>query len=110
MWMPSRKAGQIPRVSTRLSLSVENDEADAGCDGRTCLARPNPQARNRDREIFIFSVQLTTSRIGNYTWLIHTLLKVLVTSQIHFCSVITHDTIITINTIITITTRQCYSL
>ena len=28
---------------------------------------------NRDREIFIFPVQLTTSRIGNLTRLIHTL-------------------------------------
>ena len=26
-----------------------------------------------DREIFVFPVQLTTSRIGNFTWLILTL-------------------------------------
>ena len=30
-----------------------------------------------DREIFIFPVQLTTSRIGNLTRLIHTLLYVM---------------------------------
>ena len=30
---------------------------------------------NADREIFIFPVQLTTSRIGNLTWLILTLSK-----------------------------------
>ena len=29
----------------RFSLSVENERADAGRDGRTCLARPNSQAR-----------------------------------------------------------------
>ena len=39
---------------------------------RTHLARPNSQA-NADREEFIFTVQLTTSRIGNLTRLIHTL-------------------------------------
>ena len=43
------------------------------------MGRPNPShetkfsGANGDREIFIFSVQLTTSRIGNLTWLIHTL-------------------------------------
>ena len=31
---------------------------------------------NGDREMFIFPVQLTTSRIGNLTRLIHTLLYV----------------------------------
>ena len=28
-----------------LSLSVENEQTDAGRDGQTCLARPNSQAR-----------------------------------------------------------------
>ena len=32
---------------------------------------------NGDREIFIFPVRLATSKIGNHTRLIHTLLKVL---------------------------------
>ena len=52
MWTPSRKAGGIPWKSTRLmiddwwfSLSVENERADAGRDGRTRLAGPNSQAR-----------------------------------------------------------------
>ena len=31
---------------------------------------------NRDREIFIISVQLTTSRFGKLTWLIHTLMTI----------------------------------
>ena len=28
-WTPSRKAGQIPQVSTRFSLIVDNEQADA---------------------------------------------------------------------------------
>ena len=39
------EAGEISRVSTIFSLSVENEQADAGRDGRNCLARPNSQAR-----------------------------------------------------------------
>ena len=55
---------------------LENEQADAGPDGRTCLARPNSQARTgTDSKIFNLSVQLTTSRIGSLTpRLIHTLL------------------------------------
>ena len=34
-----------PRKSTRLSLSLENEQAAAGPDGRTRLTRPNSQAR-----------------------------------------------------------------
>ena len=43
------------------------------------MGLPNPSCEtkfsgaNGDREIFIFPVQLTTSRIGNLTRLIHTL-------------------------------------
>ena len=48
-------------ISTRFSLSVKNEQADAGRDGRTRLARPNSQARTGTvREMFIFAVQLTT--------------------------------------------------
>ena len=36
-----------------------------------------------DRERFIFPVQLTTSRIGNLTRLVHTLLYVMTISYIH---------------------------
>ena len=50
-------------MSTRFSLSVENEQADAEFSGA-----------NRDREKIIFPVQLTTSKIGNLTRLIHTLL------------------------------------
>ena len=63
-------AAEIGRnpVSTRFSLSGDYEQADAGRDGRTRLVRPNSQARtNVDRIMFIFPVQLTTSRIGNLT-------------------------------------------
>ena len=46
-----------------------DEQADAGRDCRTRLARPNSQAR-ADREIFIFTVQRTSSRIDNLTRLI----------------------------------------
>ena len=38
-------AAEIGRnpVNTRFSLNVENEQADAGWDGRTLLARPNSQ-------------------------------------------------------------------
>ena len=56
-----RKSGGIPWVSTRYSLlSMDNEQADTGRDGRTRLARPNSQAGvNGDRKMFIFPVQLT---------------------------------------------------
>ena len=40
-------AAEIGRnpVSTRFSLSMENEQADTGRGGRTRLARPNAQAR-----------------------------------------------------------------
>ena len=39
---------------------------------RTRLAKPNSQARTGTAKyfVFIFSLQLTTSRIGNLTWVI----------------------------------------
>ena len=60
------------------SLSVEeNKQIDAGQDGRTHLVRPNSQARTGTGKCSCFPVQLTTSRIGNNTRLICTLLNVL---------------------------------
>ena len=44
-WRPPRTAGGIPRVSTRFSLSMENEQAGSGRNGRTRLARPSSQAR-----------------------------------------------------------------
>ena len=52
----------------------DDEQVDAERDCQTHLARPNSQAgANAAREIFIFTVQLTTSRIGNLTRLIHAL-------------------------------------
>ena len=53
-WMPSWKSGGIPRVSARFSLSVENEQADAGRHGRTRLARPSFQARAETGEYSFF--------------------------------------------------------
>ena len=48
-------------------------QADAGQDCRTRLARPNSQARTRTGKYSFFPVQLSTSRIGTLTRLIHNL-------------------------------------
>ena len=48
-------------------------------DGRADVRRGGA---NGDRENSIFPVQLTTSRIGNHTWLMSSLLKVMTT---HIC-------------------------
>ena len=50
-----------------------DEQADAGWDCRTRLARPNSQARTRTGKYSFFPVQVTTSRIGNLTRLIYTL-------------------------------------
>ena len=53
MWTPSQKSGGTPRASTInrfINLGVENERADAGRDGQTCLARPNFSGANGDRE------------------------------------------------------------
>ena len=44
IWMPPWTSGAIPRVSTRFSLSVENEQAETRRDGQICLAKPNFQA------------------------------------------------------------------
>ena len=48
----------------RFILSVENERADAGRDGRTSFARPNFQARTGTTKKNSFPVQVITSRIG----------------------------------------------
>ena len=74
-WTLPGKAGGIPRVSTRSSVSVESTHANAGRDGRTCLARPNSQART--------GVQLTTSRTGNLIQSIYTMLEMTTIYQVY---------------------------
>ena len=56
-WMQPRKSGGIPLESIRFSLSMENEQADAGRDCRTRLARPNSQARTATGKYLSFTVQ-----------------------------------------------------
>ena len=42
----------VSKVSTRISISVENGQGDAGHDGQTCLARQNYQAWTEGITIF----------------------------------------------------------
>ena len=51
--------------ASRFSLAVENERTVARRDGRSCLARPNPQARTGTGKN-IFPVHLITSRVGNH--------------------------------------------
>ena len=69
-WTPPRESGGTPSVSTRFSVSMENEQADADW-----TAELVSRGANVDREIFIFPVQLTTIRIGNHTGMIPTLLQ-----------------------------------
>ena len=63
IWTRLRTLGGIPGVSTRFSVSIENEQADTGRDGQTCLTKPNFQARTGTGKFF--PVQLTMNRIGN---------------------------------------------
>ena len=63
--------GRNPVSKHQIQPEYGGEQADAGRDCRTRLARPNSQAgADGDREKVIFPVQLTTSRIGNLTRLI----------------------------------------
>ena len=66
--------GRNPESRHQIQPECGDEQADARRDCRTRLARPEFSGANADREMFIFPVQLTTSRIGNLTRLIHTLL------------------------------------
>ena len=65
--------GRNPVSKHQIQPEYGDEQADAGRNCRTRLARPNSQARTETGEISIFPVQLTTSRTGNLTRLIHTL-------------------------------------
>ena len=52
--------------------------------GGICLAKRNSQARMGTGKVFIFLVQLATSRVCNHTGLIHTLLNALTTIHVIF--------------------------
>ena len=67
--------GRSPVSKHQVQPEYGDEQADAGWDYyRNRLARSNSQARTRtNNQIFVFPVQLTTSRIGNLTRLILTL-------------------------------------
>ena len=66
--------GRSPVSKHQVQPEYGDEQADAGRDYRNRLARSNSQARTRtNKKIFVFPVQLTTSRIGNLTRLILTL-------------------------------------
>ena len=47
VWTPLRKSGGIPYVKHEIQPKYGDEQADAGRDCRTRLARPNSQARTR---------------------------------------------------------------
>ena len=55
--------GRNPVSKHQIQPAYGDEQADAGRDGSTRLARPNYQARTGTGEHF-FPIQLTTSRIG----------------------------------------------
>ena len=75
--------GRSPVSKHQIQPEYGDEQAGAGRDCRTRLARPYSQARTTrtDKEMFIFSVQLTMCRIGNLTGLIHNLAIICVTIQ-----------------------------
>ena len=67
--------GRNPVSKHQIQPEYGDEQADAGRDCRTRLARPNSQARTRQGNINFPCSAATTSRIGNLTRLIHTLAK-----------------------------------
>ena len=66
--------GRNPVSKHQIQPKYGDEQADVGREYQTRLARPISQARtNADREILFFPVQLTTTRNGNLTRLVHTL-------------------------------------
>ena len=65
--------GRNPVSKHQTQPEYGDEQADAGRDCRNRLARPNSSARTWTGKYSFFPVQLTTSRIGNLTRLIHTL-------------------------------------
>ena len=77
VWTRPWTSGAIPRVSTRFSLSVENEQADTRRDGQIYLTKPNSQAQTGTRKFF--PAQLSMARVGKLTRLICTQLFVMTT-------------------------------
>ena len=65
--------GRNPVCKHQIQPEYGDEQADAGRDGRTRLARPNSQARTETGKYSFSPVKLTTSRIGDLNWLIYTI-------------------------------------
>ena len=77
IWTPPRNSGGIPRVSTRFSVSIENEQANTRRDSQTCLVKTKFSGANGGKEKFPCSADM--DRIGNLTRLTYTLLYVMTT-------------------------------
>ena len=66
--------GRNPVSKDQIQPEYGDEQADAGRDGLNPSREIKFSGTHGDRGILIFPVQLTTSRIGNLTRLIHTLL------------------------------------
>ena len=73
MGSPLSKHERNPVSKHQIQPEYGDEQADAGRDCRTPSRETKFSGVNGDRGIFIFPVQLTTSRIGNPTRLILTL-------------------------------------
>ena len=78
--------GRNPEIKHQVQPEYGDEQADAGRDCRTRLARPNSQAQTRTGNIFIFPVQLTTNRIGKATLLLCVIIHTYFTVQCCFGS------------------------
>ena len=52
IWTPLRNSGGIPRVSTRFSVSIENEQANTRRDSQTCLVKTKFSGANGGKEKF----------------------------------------------------------
>ena len=69
----ARELGRNPVSKHQIQPGYGDEQADAGRDCRTRLAKPIFQAQTGTGNFSLFPVQLTTSRIGNLIRLILTL-------------------------------------
>ena len=75
--------GRNPVSKHQIQPEYGDEQADAGRDCRKPCLETKFSGTNADRGIFIFPVQLTTSKIGNLTRSILTVLSIYVMVTIH---------------------------
>ena len=72
-WTLPRNSGGIPYISSIFSPSMEVSKLTRDGTAETVSRDQIPRREREQRELFIFPVQLTTTRIGNHTRFILTL-------------------------------------